>query len=153
MSMHQGGAYLNAQCVHNKYAPEAVVFRTCSWSILDLNITSDDSCSRSIISGQNLTEATWFMVITALQVTVVGNLFTTAGQKRFVVFLSQAAPTTYAKVHIMFIHIIFFLWWHGKLHKNFSQAVGCPPLLYTITFHKSMKTDTSVILYSFFLIC
>ena len=56
-------------------------------------------------------------------------------------FLSGAAPTTEAKVHIIWLKlnmIIFFLLGPGGLEKNCSQAAcsplaaGCPPLVYTI---------------------
>ena len=42
-----------------------------------------------------------------LPCTVVGNLFTIAGQKRGVI-MSRAEPTTLVKVHIIFIRIICF---------------------------------------------
>ena len=39
-SVEQGKVYLNAQCVRNKFAPGAVVFKTYSWSMLDLEYDS-----------------------------------------------------------------------------------------------------------------
>ena len=38
---------------------------------------------------------------------VVGNLFTTAGQKKVVIFVAGRTHTSQAKVHMIFIHIIF----------------------------------------------
>ena len=37
-SMIQGGVYVNARCVCNKYAPGAATFKTCSWSPVGLSI-------------------------------------------------------------------------------------------------------------------
>ena len=56
---------------------------------------------------------------------MVGDLFTTAVWKT-IGFLLWATPTTLAKVHIILIYIIFFLW--GAWQARLKNPVGCPAL-------------------------